>query len=92
MIFFQERLWRTTKYENIYIKHYQNIDEARQGLAEYFDFYNNKRFHSSLNYLVPAQVYFQSKNRNRENQIILPNLIKKRPRRIPYKALLKEKR
>ena len=84
---FQERLWRTIKYENIYIKHYQNIDEAKQGLAEYFDFYNNRRFHSSLNYLVPAQVYFQSKNRNRENQINLPNLIKKDFAECPIKPL-----
>jgi len=59
---FNERLWRTVKYENIYLKHYQNIGEARKGLAEYFDFFNNKRFHSSLNDLTPAQVYFQSQN------------------------------
>ncbi|MFZ5341159.1 MAG: IS3 family transposase [Patescibacteria group bacterium] len=75
---FNERLWRTVKYENIYIKHYQNIDEARQGLKQYFTFYNNKRFHSSLNDLTPAQSYFQSKNvENRENQLILPNVLKK---------------
>ncbi|MFH1838143.1 MAG: integrase core domain-containing protein [Candidatus Kuenenbacteria bacterium] len=72
---FNERLWRTVKYENIYIKHYQNINEARQGLIEYFDFYNNKRFHSSLKDLSPAQVYFQDKNR--KNQPILQSLFKK---------------
>lgn len=55
---FTERLWRTVKYENIYIKSYNNIEEARQGLKEYFDFYNNHRFHSSLNDLTPAEVYF----------------------------------
>lgn len=55
---FTERLWRTVKYENIYIKSYNNIEEARQGLKEYFDFYNNRRFHSSLNDLTPAEVYF----------------------------------
>jgi len=60
---FTERLWRTVKYENIYLKHYQNVKEARDGLAEYFDFYNNKRFHSSLNDLAPAQVYFESRSR-----------------------------
>lgn len=59
---FNERLWRTVKYENIYLKHYQNIKEAREGLIEYFDFYNNKRLHSSLNDLTPAQVYFQSRS------------------------------
>lgn len=72
---FNERLWRTVKYENIYIKHYQNINEAKLGLTEYFDFYNNKRFHSSLNYLTPAQVYFQDKNR--KNQPIPQSLFKK---------------
>lgn len=60
---FNERLWRTVKYENIYLKHYQNIGEARDGLTKYFDFFNNKRFHSSLNDLTPAQVYFQSQSR-----------------------------
>ncbi|PIU75582.1 MAG: hypothetical protein COS76_00030 [Candidatus Portnoybacteria bacterium CG06_land_8_20_14_3_00_39_12] len=59
---FNERLWRTVKYENIYLKHYQNILEARDGLTKYFNFFNNKRFHSSLNDLTPAQVYFQSQN------------------------------
>ena len=59
---FNERLWRTVKYENIYLKHYQDIKEAKNGLTEYFDFFNNKRFHSSLNDLTPAQVYFQSQN------------------------------
>jgi len=59
---FNERLWRTVKYENIYLKHYQNIEEAREGLTKYFDFYDNKRFHSSLNDLTPAQVYFESRS------------------------------
>lgn len=60
---FTERLWRTVKYENIYLKHYQNTKEAREGLTEYFDFYNNTRFHSSLNDLTPAQAYFQSRSK-----------------------------
>lgn len=60
---FTERLWRTVKYENIYLKHYQNIKEARAGLKEYFDFYNNQRFHSSLNDLTPAQAYFESRSK-----------------------------
>jgi len=60
---FTERLWRTIKYENIYIKHYQNITEARYGLTAYLNFYNTRRLHSSLNNLTPAQVYFQSQSR-----------------------------
>lgn len=78
---FNERLWRTVKYENIYLKHYQSIGEAREGLTEYFDFFNNKRFHSSLNDLTPAQVYFQSRNKvgqpidaEKSLQILMPQL------------------
>lgn len=55
---FTERLWRTVKYENIYLNEYGNIEEANQGLSEYFKFYNEKRKHQSLNYRTPAQMYF----------------------------------
>jgi putative transposase len=55
---FTERLWRTVKYENIYIKSYGNLEEARAGLTKYFDFYNNRRFHSRLDDLTPSEVYF----------------------------------
>jgi len=57
---FTERLWRTVKYENIYIKFYSNISELRLGLEEYFHFYNNERFHSKLNDHTPAEVYFNN--------------------------------
>ena len=59
---FNERLWRTVKYENIYLQHYENIRQAESGLRKYFNFYNNKRFHSSLNDLTPTQVYHQNQN------------------------------
>lgn len=55
---FTERLWRTVKYENIYIKSYGNLQEARAGLTEYFNFYNNDRPHSKLDDHTPAEVYF----------------------------------
>lgn len=55
---FTERLWRSVKYENIYIKSYNDIAEARAGLTEYFQIYNSERPHSSLNDLTPAEVYF----------------------------------
>jgi len=54
---FVERLWRSVKYENIYIMGYQDIPEARVGLKKYFDLYNNERFHESLGYKTPAEVY-----------------------------------
>jgi putative transposase len=59
---FNERLWRTVKYENIYLKHYQNIAEAKKGLTDYFNFYNNRRLHDSLDDRTPAQIYFESRS------------------------------
>lgn len=54
---FVERLWRTVKYENVYLKGYQTIPEARSGLTEYFEFYNKERFHQSLDNKTPWVVY-----------------------------------
>lgn len=56
---FVERLWRTVKQENIYLKLYQDVLETRIGLNEFFPDYNNKRRHQSLNRLTPSEVYFQ---------------------------------
>ena len=55
---FVERLWRSVKYEEVYLKDYGTVDEARQNLAGYFHFYNYERLHQSLGYLTPAEVYF----------------------------------
>lgn len=55
---FTERLWRTIKYENVYLNEYENIEEANHGLSEYLRFYNEKRKHQSLRYRTPAQIYF----------------------------------
>jgi putative transposase len=54
---FTERLWRTVKYEDVYLKGYQTIHDVRGGLANYFDFYNNHRPHQSLNYKTPSEIY-----------------------------------
>jgi len=56
---FVERLWRSVKYENVYLKGYQTIPEAKAGLTEYFEFYNMERFHQSLDNKTPWQVYCQ---------------------------------
>ena len=56
---FNERLWRTVKYEEVYLKDYQSFEEARSSLKEYFKFYNTIRLHSSLNDRTPEQSYFQ---------------------------------
>jgi len=54
---FIERLWRTVKYNNIYVQEYQTVSDARAGLREYFDLYNTERLHQSLNYRTPWEVY-----------------------------------
>jgi putative transposase len=54
---FVERLWRTVKYEDIYIKGYEGVAPLQAGLKEYFPFYNEERMHQSLEYRTPAQVY-----------------------------------
>ena len=54
---FVERLWRTVKYEYVYLQEIQTVQDARSGLREFFDFYNHERFHQSLDYRTPAQVY-----------------------------------
>ena len=55
---FTERLWRSVKYEDVYIRDYGSPKELRNGLARYFNHYNCQRPHQSLGYLTPAQVYF----------------------------------
>lgn len=54
---FIERLWRSVKYQNVYIKGYETMEQAREGLAEYFDYYNHGRLHESLGYQRPWDVY-----------------------------------
>jgi len=54
---FIERLWRTVKYEEVYLKAYEDGHEARISLGEYFLFYNTTRPHQSLGYLTPGEVY-----------------------------------
>ncbi len=57
---FTERLWRTVKYEEIYLKEYTNFHEAENSLKTYFNEYNTERLHQSLNYQTPAEVYFNN--------------------------------
>ena len=57
---FIERLWRSVKYEDIYLRAYGSVSEIKAGLSRYFNFYNNRRPHSSLDGQTPDQVYFNS--------------------------------
>ncbi len=54
---FVERLWRSVKYEEVFLHDYADVSEAREGLARYFRFYNEERRHASLGYETPADVY-----------------------------------
>lgn len=55
---FIERLWRSVKYENVYLNEYDRPRDARIGISRYFSFYNTERPHSSINYQTPESVYY----------------------------------
>jgi putative transposase len=54
---FVERLWRSVKYEDVYIRDYETVPQAIAGLGRYFKFYNRERLHQSLDYKTPEAVY-----------------------------------
>ena len=56
---FVERLWRSVKYEEVYLKSYETVEEAINALSNYFRFYNTKRLHESLKYRTPYEIYFK---------------------------------
>ena len=55
---FVERLWRSVKYEEVYLRAYETVAEARSSIGRYLDFYNGRRPHSSLDDRTPDQAYF----------------------------------
>lgn len=58
---FSERLWRSVKYEEVYIKDYETVRDAKEGISRYMSFYNWERPHQTLDYKTPAEVYFDDK-------------------------------
>jgi putative transposase len=72
---FVERLWRSIKYEEVYLKAYQNRTEARAGIGSYLDFYNQERPHQALGYQTPGEVFQEGQqNRYGQNQkLVLPS-------------------
>ena len=56
---FTERLWRSLKYEEVYLKDYQTVREAKRGIEDYIRLYNYERPHQSLQYRTPAEIYFE---------------------------------
>jgi putative transposase len=59
---FIERLWKSVKYEDIYLKAYASMKEVKNGLANYFTFYNEKRWHNNFDRKTPAMVYFDTQS------------------------------
>jgi putative transposase len=55
---FVERLWRSVKYEEVYLKAYETASEARESLERYFEYYNRKRFHRSIGNSTPDAIYY----------------------------------
>jgi len=62
---FVERLWRSVKYEDIYLRGYDTVPELHQGLGRYFSYYNEQRLHQSLDYRTPADVYQERRSQQR---------------------------
>ncbi len=68
---FTERLWRTVKYEEVYLKDYASPREARTGIGSYLDFYNHRRLHQALDYHTPASIYFNKGDQSTDKNVIL---------------------
>ena len=66
---FVERLWRTVKYEDVYLRGYALVPELEQGLQRYFGFYNHERFHQSLDYRTPASVYGSERSKSKRDWV-----------------------
>jgi len=78
---FTERLWRTIKYEEVYLKDYDSPREARQSLGRYIDFYNYERPHQSLDYQTPASLFLAGETPFSQEKILLslPSFLSKFP-------------
>ena len=58
---FVERLWKTIKYEHVYLHAYETVSEAREKMTTYIDFYNHRRPHTALDRHTPDDMYFNSR-------------------------------
>ena len=66
---FVERLWRTLKYEEVYLHDYQSVSESRLAIGWYLRFYNFERPHQALGYKTPFQVYAQGRTDRQKEQL-----------------------
>jgi putative transposase len=65
-----ERFWWSLKYEDAYLKRYNNVIELQEGIADYMKFYNEQRIHSSLSYQKPIEVYFDTDIRTKKKRCV----------------------
>ena len=73
---FVERLWRSVKYEEVYLKVYESVAEARAGIGAYLNFYNTERPHQALDYRTPAQVFEEGWDQAHQPQVsVTPELV-----------------
>ena len=73
---FIERLWRSVKYEEVYLNAYESVVEARAGIGVYLRFYNNERPHQALDYQTPAQVFEEGRSQIHRTEVIVnPKLV-----------------
>lgn len=68
---FTERLWRTVKYEEVYVHDHHSPREARQGISRYLAFYNTERLHQSLRYLTPQEVHLGSRDESEKTDVTI---------------------
>ncbi len=81
---FVERLWRTVKYEEVYLHDYRTVSEARLLLPNYFHFYNTERIHESLGYLTPHEVHYGKEPLSAETEQASYSMHLKQPFIIPH--------
>jgi len=73
---FVERLWRSVKYEEVYLKTYESVAEARAGIGAYLRFYNSDRPHQALDYRTPAQVFEEGRTQVHQPEVrVTPELV-----------------
>jgi len=78
---FVERLWRSIKYEEVYLNAYQNGPEARRGIGAYLDFYNQERPHQAVGYQTPGEVFGEAPQSTwlQDQDVVLPSGIETFP-------------
>jgi len=84
---FTERLWRTVKYEEVYLKEYESFEDAERSLTKYFHSYNYERIHEALDYHTPAEIYFgvntEEKQKNNSIELLTTDAARIRMKLMP---------